>query len=90
MRIESSEIKYGLCILTLIPDNDAEQEQLKEIIDRRLNRLGTEASFTPDGGLLSIKCIQLTVVADSGFENLLVQASSVRPTRASTLTSTQS
>lgn len=88
--MDFSDIKYGLFILTLIPDNDEEKEKLKKIIDERLNKLGTKASFTPDGGLLSVKCIQFTVVADSGFENLLEQALSAKPTRASTLTSTQS
>jgi hypothetical protein len=89
MQIEFSDIKYGLCNITLIPETDEEQEQLRKLVEERCRSLNSEVSFTSDGSLVSFKCISLTAVMNSGFENLLAQASSIKPARASTLISTR-
>ena len=86
MEINSTDIKNGLCVLTLTPENDKEQEQLREIIETKFRGLGSNAAFSTDGSLLCVNCLQFIVVANSGFEQLLEEAKSFKPTPAHTLT----
>ncbi len=65
--------------MVLIPETEAERQQLEQLARDQLNTASTKASFTPDGTFIQVQYIQVIVVVNDGFDRLLEEAISTQP-----------